>query len=218
MGQTGSSSQEICSPQDAKNTNDKDVKNDIAKADDKNVPEIIIHRQNETHEVLCIEERENMQSIAKHWALQINRTTMNSLENYFKVFAISDSADLHTTPMHPRITFTNVACELVESTSKNKLIIYLDSKVEKDLLVLKCLHEIELSISNLCKVHANIILDCKKKPYTHCVKILFPSKNGEIHVDYDTIFNATIYTTLIRCDWIYQAVLPRLVLTSITNL
>jgi len=133
---------------------------------------------------------------------------------------------------YPRIILEKVKCSIVyprESKGKNsnkcKIRIYLNEQVERDLMILKCIQLIELRISQLCFVPAKIATAVKIKSttgnaYTHMLTFLFPAAVNmtEFLVSKQyakrAVFTSTLSATLIRCDWISKAVLPRFVLTN----
>lgn len=202
---------------------------------------------------LTPEERISLHAETRKWAAAINHATITPLENYFKVFAlpplgsIGASASASTVGFscnpvslidYPKIVLENVKCSIIkplegktQNINKCKIRIYLDSTSEPEFLILQCVHEIELRISALCGVPANIIVAAKKKhdsvAHTHTLTFLFPAvasmssvsmsdRHGKICTlpTSGIVFTSTICATLIRCDWISKAVLPRFVLTS----
>ena len=153
------------------------------------------------------------------------------------VEVLRHNIDCHTDILslidYPKIVLENVRCSIIRPRGKGKNInkckikIYLNAATERDLLLLQCMHELELRISFLCGVRASIISESKLGgggkvgivPHTHTITFLFPAvaSISMSEQPIGTLFRSTLCATLVRCDWVFgefKGVLPRFILTS----
>jgi hypothetical protein len=195
----------------------------------------------------------------KKWISEINSTTINSVENYFKVFSLPSflkgGDEKEESPLSsfdwrqallqnidyccPKIILRNVRCSIIKRQSvkksknfnKCKMIVYLDSSIKEELIIIQFLQELEIKISQLAKSPSSNILKKENNDYvgdstttSYTFSILFPATVSSENINYEAaydlmnsgqIFTSTISGTLARCDWISGAVLPRFVLTNV---